>query len=541
MPLHYTLGATQTQFSLDTDSFRVDHLGQRTVPSPLDRGVARVRDLADGVLLDATVLLTSASGADCTNSGTGHSVAQTSGSSTGYSPELAASREDHAVPCFLEKAGPRDQLFFDPAKSTAAIVTCGGLCPGLNNVIRAIALCCYYRYGVRRVIGIPYGYDGMSLARPESCLRPDGTLGGVVELTPAAVKDIHKLGGSILGSSRGRQSITDMVDFLQAHNVQMLFTIGGDGTQKGAAAIHEEARARGYPLSVVGVPKTIDNDLLYVERSFGFDTAVELAQSALNAAHEEARGYRNGIGLVRLMGRDSGFIALHAALASADVNVLLLPEVTFKMEWLLDYLESRLRGRPGQDTAGCAIERPNKAWPFGDTPADLDLVPDAPAGASAALSSQANCSLPHQHPIPMQPHCLIVVSEGAGQNLMSGERERDPSGNVRHLDIGLFLKEEIAKGLDARGIKTSIKYIDPSYMIRAAPANPNDALFCTLLAHNAVHAALAGKTNLLIGKVNGEFVHVPIHKAVEHRRKVDVNAPQYQAYLNNSGQPFELK
>ncbi|KAJ3222095.1 hypothetical protein HK099_002710 [Clydaea vesicula] len=327
----------------------------------------------------------------------------------------------------LEKAGPRAKLYFDGENTTIGIVTCGGICPAVNNVIRSLVNTASYKYNVKKIVGFKYGYEGLN---PETS---EWTI-----LTPADVKDIHTFGGSLLGTSRGPQDVKVMVDYLQKMEINILFTIGGDGTQKGSLEISKEAERRGYKLSVVGVPKTIDNDISYVEKCFGFETAVALSQQPLRAAHEEARSAKFGIGIVKLMGRLSGFIALSAALASGDVNLLLLPEMKFTMDDVTNYLIQRFKKRS---------------------------------------------------------HCLILVSEGAGQDLCTIEEENGPktdkSGNVVLKDIGLFLKDEIKNRLKKFGISPTIKYIDPSYTIRSSAPIANDAVFALQLGQMAVHAAMA--------------------------------------------------
>eukprot|EP01134_Creolimax_fragrantissima_P001671 CFRG1671T1 len=369
---------------------------------------------------------------------------------------------------FVEKAGPRQKLFFDPANTRVAVITCGGLCPGLNNVIRAIVMCLWHRYGVRHISGFKYGYEGLN---PEtSCEIP---------LNPEVVGDIHHFGGTLLGSSRGGQPVPVMVDFLLEKKIDILFTLGGDGTQKGANAISQECEKRNVPIACIGVPKTIDNDLAFVERTFGFVTAVELAQASIQAAHEEARGARNGIGIVKLMGRDSGFIAMHASLANCDTNLCLLPEVPFTIEKIVEYLEARFKKRG---------------------------------------------------------HCVIVVAEGAGQdNFKVGET--DASGNVKYGDIGILLRDKLKESLCKKGILNTIKYIDPSYSIRSAPTNASDSLFCVQLAQMACHAAMAGKTRLIVGMLNSQFVHIPIEKCVSTRKKVLLNGSTFQSLLDNTGMP----
>lgn len=390
--------------------------------------------------------------------------------------DLPASAEH---PPSLEVAGPREKIFFDPAKSKAAIVTCGGLCPGINDVIRALVMELYYRYGVENIIGIRYGFKGI-IRR----YRYD-----VKELTPELVKDIHTLGGSILGSSRGREDICEIVDALKRMNVDMLFCIGGDGTMRAVELIAAEVTRRKVNMAVVGVPKTIDNDLNIIQRTFGFDTAISESMKVLQCAHTEATGAPNGIGLVKIMGRQSGHIAACAALAQSDVNFVLIPEVPFDLEGgkgLFQVLERRLKEKG---------------------------------------------------------HCVILVAEGAGQELISQSSdpvERDPSGNPKLLDIGNFLKTKINAYFRQKGIEINLKYIDPSYTIRSVPANSNDRIYCGALAQYAVHAAMAGKTAMLVAQVRDEYVHLPL-TMIGSGKKVDPDGNIWMRVLESTGQPPSMK
>lgn len=372
----------------------------------------------------------------------------------------------------LEKAGPREHIYFDPSKVHAGIVTCGGLCPGLNNVIRSIVMTLWHRYGARRISGIRYGYHGLL---PEMRLP-------VKTLTPDGVADIHRSGGTILGSSRGGGDRTEtIVDAMEQLNLNMLFTIGGDGTQRGALHIAEEIAKRGNRMAVVGIPKTIDNDLSFVERSFGFETAVSRAVDAVDSAYTEARSAIDGIGIVQVMGRESGFIAAHTALATNDVNFVLIPEVPFELggaNGLLHHLERRL------DTMHNAV---------------------------------------------------ILVAEGAGQHLVEKEG-CDASGNKKLGDIGVYLREKIGAHFAAKSRPINVKYIDPSYIIRAAPANPADSIYCARLGANAVHAAMAGRTECLVGLVNHRLVHVPTRLATQHRNRVNPQSPLWRDVLESTDQ-----
>ncbi|QCQ21693.1 ATP-dependent 6-phosphofructokinase [Desulfoglaeba alkanexedens] len=380
--------------------------------------------------------------------------------------------EGKPLPAF-EAAGPREQIYFDPSKLKCGIVTCGGLCPGLNDVIRAIVLSLFHHYGVATVFGFRYGYEGLTHRHGH---RP-------LELTPRAVADLHQKGGTLLGSSRGPQDVSEMVDTLERMNVGILFAIGGDGTLRGAQAVTEEIGRRNLKIAVIGIPKTIDNDISNVQNSFGFETAVSEARTAVYSANAEAEGARNGIGLVKLMGRESGFIAAYASLAHSEVNFCLVPEVPFTLDGLLAALKRRIESRG---------------------------------------------------------HAVIVVAEGAGQDLVERPRETDASGNVRLGDIGIFLRDMIPARLKNLGMDVTLKYIDPSYTIRSMPANAHDSVFCLLLGHHAVHAGMTGRTNMLVGFWKNEFTHVPIPLAAFERKRIDPEGRLWSNVLASTGQPKEM-
>ncbi|MCL1813052.1 MAG: ATP-dependent 6-phosphofructokinase [Treponema sp.] len=375
----------------------------------------------------------------------------------------------------LEAAGPREMIYFSPQHVHAGIVSCGGLCPGINDVIRAIVRCLWYRYGVRRITGIRYGYKGFL---PEYRF-------GTKELNPDIVDDIHKLGGTFLGSARGGgREVTQIVDTMERLNLNMLFTIGGDGTQRGALDIAEEIGKRKLKIANIGIPKTVDNDFSFVQRSFGFETAVEKAVEVVTAAHMEAHSQINGIGLVKVMGRDSGFIAAHTALASHEVNFVLIPEIPFEFDGpngFLHHLEARLK---------------------------------------------------------RSKHAVIVVAEGAMQDQLIKEVKTDAGGNVKMVDVGTYVKDRIAEYFDDKGIETNLKYIDPSYMIRSAQANPSDSIYCERLGNAAAHAAIAGKNKCVIGLVNNEFVHLPIKAVVSQRSHVDPEGSLWRDTLDATHQPI---
>ena len=377
----------------------------------------------------------------------------------------------------FERAGPRRKILFDPAEIACGIVTCGGLCPGLNDVIRSLVMSLSFGYGVRRILGFRFGYSGLGSDPP---VPP-------VELTPEHAERIHEHGGTILGSSRGPQDLGEMVSTLIDNKVGILFCIGGDGTLRGASAIAQEVRARGLQISIVGVPKTIDNDIQWIERSFGFSTAVEYARRSIQAAHAEAKGAWNGVGLVKLMGRHSGFIAAEACLATNDANFCLIPEVPFTLEGqggFLEHLEKRLLAKR---------------------------------------------------------HAVVVVAEGAGQDLLEGAGTQcDASGNVKLEDIGHFLRDKVLSHLARRKIPGAVRYIDPSYLIRSLPANALDSEFCLLLGQHAVHAAMSGRTDMVVGFWNQRFTNVPIDCVTRARNLIHPQGSLWPRVLEAIGQPVSM-
>ena len=375
----------------------------------------------------------------------------------------------------FERAGPHAKIYHDPSWTRAGILTAGGLCPGLNNVIKGLVEILSFDYGIKTIFGIRFGFAGLI---PKFGYEP-------TMLDPEVVDTIHELGGTILGSSRGQQPTDEIVDTLVRMNINVLFVVGGDGSLRCARDVAEECLRRGLKISVVGVPKTIDNDLMFVGRSFGFETAVAEATAVIRNAHMEAKGTFNGVGLVKLMGRDSGFITAYATIANPVVNFCLIPEIDFTAEGLLAALDRRFA-----------------------------------SGKS---------------------HAVVVVAEGAGQRLIEGESAGvDASGNVLKKDIGEFLKRHITNHFKAKGVMASVKYFDPSYMIRSVPAKGTDAIRCYMLARSAVHAAMAGRTNCVVGQTDEWNTLVPIRLATIERQKVHPKSDLWRSVMDATGQEFYL-
>lgn len=403
-------------------------------------------------------------------------IADTPGVHVAIANEEGETAADGGSICEFEPAGPREKLYFDPSKTKCAVVTCGGLCPGINDVIRAIVMTAHHSYGVASVVGIRYGLQGFI---PEYGH-------GLMELKPDKVASIHEFGGTVLSSSRGPQKPEEIVDALERMNVSILFLIGGDGTMQASLKIQEEVARRNLKLAVIGIPKTIDNDINFVPRSFGFDTAVEKATEAIRCAHTEALGAPYGIGMVKLMGREAGFIAAQATLALKDVNFVLIPEEPFELH--------------------------------------------GPHGFLQALYDR----------LKNRGHAVIVVAEGAGQDLLAASSETDASGNPVLRDICGLLRREIDAYFKAQDMDYTLKFIDPSYIIRSIPANANDRVYCGFLGQNAVHAAMAGKTGMVVSMLHGHYVHLPLPLVAGKRKKINMLSNYWQAVLQSTGQPVRM-
>jgi 6-phosphofructokinase 1 len=430
----------------DPQALAVGCLGERRIASPLDLSTVRGDGIGDFVPDDTRIR---------------------------YCLEEPPEDESRCDWMF-EKAGPREHLFFQPRTTRVAVVTCGGLCPGINNVLRSLFLELHYNYGVREVLGIPYGFRGF-----DSRQRDD-----VIRLTPESSSHIHRLGGTILGSSRGEVDPRSVAEFLAQRAIDVLICIGGDGTQRAAHAIANAIQQKGRAIGVIGIPKTIDNDVLYVDQCFGYATALEKAHEVIISAHVEARGAPSCVGLVKLMGRDAGFIAAGASVASQEVNFCLIPEVEFPLD-----------------------------------------------GESGFLAQLV-------HRIQHRDHAVVVVAEGAGQHLIPPKEEvRDKSGNLKHQDVGTFLCQKIQEAFATANVPMNMKYFDPSYLIRSVPANSADALLCDQLGRHAAHAAMAGNTDTLIGLWHGDYIHVPIPMVAAGRRQVDIEGDLWSAVLASTGQP----
>ncbi len=388
----------------------------------------------------------------------------------------SSGRPVEELPSF-EPGGPRARIFFPPHGSRAAVVTCGGLCPGLNDVIRALVMELNTHYGVTNILGFRHGFEGLV---PTIGHEPE-------QLTVQRVRGINEQGGTILGTSRGAQDPVVMVDTLVERGIDMLFVIGGDGSMRGAAGIGAEARRRGLPIAVIGVPKTIDNDIPYIGESFGFETAFTVAARSVRAAQVEAAASPNGVGLVKLMGRHSGFIACYAALASHAADFVLIPEVDYPMD-----------------------------------------------GEHGLLASLERRVLGHGY-------AVVVVAEGVGRDLIAAEgTATDASGNQTLGDVGPHLKSLITAHFADRSIPVNLKYIDPSYAIRSVPAEAPDSVYCIRLAQVAAHAAMAGRTEMMVGRLHRRFVHVPFGAVEGVRNEVAPDGDLWLAVLESTAQPFVI-
>jgi len=382
----------------------------------------------------------------------------------------AARDSETANGCF--RANATRHIYWDPKDVRAAIVTCGGLCPGLNSVVRELTDCLYNEYGVKDILGMRGGYHGLS--NPEE-LTP-------MYLTPKIVNEIHMKGGSVLMAGRGGNDCIRIVDKLKERDINMLFVVGGDGTQSGAHALFLEARKRKMPISIVGVPKSIDNDVMYFDKTFGFESAVAEAVSVIRGSFVEATSANRAVSIVKLMGRDAGFVSMYAAVASNLVDLCLIPEVDVKLQDVLAYVDKVLA---------------------------------------------------------QKGYMVVAVAEGAGQNFVESEGV-DPTGHTKYGDVGVFLRDAINEHLKRSDDGGRSFYFDPSYMIRAVPANPIDHIFCSRLSRDAVHTAMRGYTGVCVGPIHNIIIIMPMNNIASRQKTVNVHRNMWQVCVHQSGMPQQL-
>jgi len=381
-----------------------------------------------------------------------------------------AALRSHALDGGAIRGNACKHIWWEPKKVKAALITAGGLCPGLNSIIQGVTNCLWRDYGVRQIVGITAGYNGLSdPAKHPSML-----------LTPELVEDIHMRGGSILKAGRGGFNAAKICETLRAGGYTHLFVIGGDGTQYAGHLLYVEARKQKLPISVVGVPKSIDNDVLFVDRTFGFDSAVEAAAGVIRNGWVEATSCPNAVGIVKLMGRDAGFVAAHAALASNLVDLVLVPEVEVEMEDVLQFVDATLAHKG---------------------------------------------------------HMVVVVAEGAGQaHVATGQK--DASGHTVYGDVGVYLRDTLNKHLKPKGGRTF--YIDPSYIIRSVPPTPNDHIYCARLANNAVHTAMRGYTGVCVGAIHNIIVILKSKLIASGKKQLKIKSSTWQSCVQVCSMPEVL-
>jgi len=423
----------------------------------------------------------------------------------GVIQKITYTTHDRTVPKAVGfvRAGPRQTLHFAPEKGIrAAVVTCGGLCPGLNNVIREIVDSLHNLYGAELVYGVRGGYMGFTSSEDtpyvlvssqkeehqfQSMQNPTVVVNGETKFCEViSVANIHHAGGTVLAAGRGGHDTEAIVNFIKANNLQHLYVVGGDGSQRGALKVANACMELGINCSVAGVPKTIDNDLAEIDRSFGFETAVQAATTAIRAATVEAKCNKpRGIGVVKLMGRSAGFIAAHATLAAGDVDLCLVPEVP--------------------------------------------LVLDGETGCLEHL----------KRVVDEKGYAVVVVAEGAGEDILGQNCEVDAGGNRKLPAIGSFIKDQINAFFKKCGTPATVKFIDPSYMIRSVPANAADSQLCTRLSQTAVHGAMAGMTGFISGVVHNRMVCLPMKYVVEQSPcHMNVEGHTWERILCDTLQPI---
>ena len=393
------------------------------------------------------------------------------------------------VPAFLE-AGPRRMLFHEPQSVRAVVVTSGGLAPGLNCVVHGIVTRHWNTYGVnaaRRggIFGIYDGFVGLynkPLDKTPASLRPEIT------------EPWLDRGGSMLGARRfHEQELGELADQITANlalnDINILYVIGGDGSLKVAHEIAQRAKARN--ISVVGIPKTMDNDVLWVWQSFGFNTAVQKAAEVVNTMHAEAESTRR-VGLIELFGAESGFVAANATLASGHVDLVLVPEIFLALcpqqcEALLDrfieYLSQTVRSKE-------------------------------------------------------RAHAIVVLAEGVGE--LFKQRQVKLGGQpVSGKNFAGELRDFLQGGLkDPLGRVVDVFVNQPRHNIRAVPANAYDQIYCARLGALAVDNALAGYTDVMVSQWLTEYVLVPLELVALGKKSIPPGGMFWKQVVSSTGQPF---
>ncbi|MGA7341196.1 MAG: 6-phosphofructokinase [Terracidiphilus sp.] len=438
---------------------------------------------------------------------------------------------DGAVDLSLPEARPRTHLRY-PLQPGAmlgiGILVSGGIAPGINAVIDGIVLrhslyharqCARGRRHSIEILGYREGFKGL--------LRP-----GVhpQRLNSAAIRGVVEIGGSYLGTSRADEllpgtgpnrnaKLEAAIGRLQNDGVHILYVIGGDGSMSCAHALWHYARRKGYELSVVGIPKAMDNDILWVWQSFGFLSAVEEARQAILHMHTEVSSNPR-VGIVQLFGSDSGFIASHAGYSTA-CDLVLIPEDPMTMDDIVTHISERLTDRfgNGQDIAG-----PYALVVMAETalPADARKYIDDPrVGLSEGKRGE---------------------KEALKSFLDNGRRVRGQTPDELRTAglkiVSRVLQDRIQQELEPREYWRDFRVItnEPRHLIRSIPPSVTDVIFGERLGALAVDNAMAGYTDFMVSQWLTEFVLVPLPLVVLGRKRVPTNGIFWKSVLSKTGQ-----
>ena len=452
--------------------------------------------------------------------------------------------EHHALG--FPEAGPRRTICFPTNSDTGlkvAVLVVGGIAPGINAVIDGIvqrhslhAEMSNYedKLEIHGLINGSLAFDDLGNSHRLLVSDPRRLAANPLRLeTPPHAHE----GGSILGTCRDDELMkepdrdTKLKDIVhQLRNFDILYVIGGDGGMRMAHAIRSyalaEGRTGGRELSVVAIPKTMDNDILWVWQSFGFMSAVEKAREVIEHIHTEITSNPR-LGIVQLFGSVSGFVVSHAVLAGSTPNcyLALVPEVPFSLKKVAAYLQKRLSERG--PIPGGLIVMAETALPT-DALQILNELDRIPVGTSTKTEPVLNTreakaverflalqndhkTLTGQTSDELRSACLKIVSRG-----------------LEHL-----LKKGAKPG--SRWLKLRVVTNEPRHIIRAIPPSCQDIITGRRLGSLAVDNAMAGYTDCMISQWLTEFVLVPLPLVVLGRKQIHREGIFWKSVLAKTG------
>lgn len=442
------------------------------------------------------------------------------------------------------EAGPRENLVYPMESRDGAtdslqvgVLVSGGIAPGINAVIKGIVdrHTLYSNHAKENddtsydleIIGYRDGFSGL-------------LSGSHIKLNRKKVRDFANKGGSLLGTSRyhplldlddpGKRdsAVRDIISNLK--DIDILYVIGGDGSMRAAHMIwtraqrmHAEGEAS--KLSVVAIPKTMDNDILWVWQSFGFMSAVEKAKQFVLQLHTEASSNPR-LGIMQLFGSDSGFVVTHAALASGVCDYVLIPEADFSMEVLCEFIKKKLKSRykRGQD---------------GKSPFGMILMAETAIPRDGINSP--GCKYIDDPDVGLEKEEKIAIEKfiADGRRVQGQTQDALRRGGIKI--ISRVVQKEIRQMKPGQyWEKFRVFTNEPRHLIRAIDPSVQDVIFGQRMGTLAVDNAMAGYTDFMISQWLTEYVLVPLKLVVLGRKRVPQKGIFWKSVLANTGQPHEM-